>query len=206
MTQQVKQQPRLAYATRKGSTCSVAANPTAVRRQTRSHHNRQTTTIATTTTKTRTTNNLCIIRATPTTTAAAAYTTVDAARKEHRIMCTKTVESHQQHRKCTDEQCAHWRDNKNRQQQHNANDFDVEDVQEQKGKRKAYNTLVHEALIQQRRRARQRGKARDKRQWQSMCGSGSGTRCRRAGIKWKIIISTIILLLCRTSEYNNTYK
>ncbi|XP_050336615.1 uncharacterized protein LOC126763309 isoform X1 [Bactrocera neohumeralis] len=131
-------------------------------------------------------------------------------------MCTKTVESQEQQRhKCTDEQCDDSRYNKNRlrqqqqqQQQHNANDCDVEVVQEQKAKR-AHKTLVRETLLprqqqqpqqQQLESTPERGLARDKRQWQSMCGSGHGTRCRRAGIKWKIIISTIILLLCRTSH------
>ncbi|XP_011204922.2 uncharacterized protein LOC105227343 isoform X2 [Bactrocera dorsalis] len=121
-------------------------------------------------------------------------------------MCTKTVESQQQQRhKCTDEQCDDSRDNKNRlrqqQQQHNANDCDVEVVQEQKAKR-AHKTLVRETQQQQLESTPERGLARDKRLWPSMCGSGSGSgaRCRRAGIKWKIIISTIILLLCRTSH------
>ncbi|XP_054084951.1 uncharacterized protein LOC105210728 isoform X2 [Zeugodacus cucurbitae] len=186
---------------------------------------------AITTTKTRTTNNLCNIRAS--TAATTTTTAAVASKEQRRIMCTKAVETHQQQQshECTDEQCDDSRDNKKQQQQQqqqqqeefkqfNANDCAVEDVPAQRNPKKVSaahnnnNTLVHETMNrqqqqqqqqqqEQKQKQHQRGKARDKRQWQqSMCGSdsGCGTRCLRAGIKWKIIISTIILLLCRTSH------
>ncbi|XP_053953256.1 uncharacterized protein LOC128860053 [Anastrepha ludens] len=114
-------------------------------------------------------------------------------------MCSaKTVEPHEQCHKCTDEQCDD--SSRNNNCNNNADCYDMQDVEEQKGaqqqqeqhpqQQQQQQTVVHDSLLW-----RQRGKQRNKRQWQSTCG----TR-RRAGIKWKIIISTIILLLCRISH------
>ncbi|XP_036326981.1 uncharacterized protein LOC118739644 isoform X2 [Rhagoletis pomonella] len=107
-------------------------------------------------------------------------------------MCALTVKPHKQCHKWTEEQCDDSR-NSNISNYNNINDYDEENVQQQiqEPNQQLQQTLVLESMLGRQHQRKQR----DKRQWQSMCS----TR-RRAGIKWKIIISTIILLLCRISH------
>ncbi|XP_067647542.1 uncharacterized protein gogo isoform X2 [Eurosta solidaginis] len=98
-------------------------------------------------------------------------------------MRAEIFEPQQQRQKCTDEQCADSKNNKK------VNEYKQEDVEQQSHKQQHHHTLVHKSMqwlphIK-----------RDKRTCQSTWGAR-----RRTGIKWKIIISTIILLLCRISH------